>query len=74
MTTPHFVVKLALQASLLPGSPVAALLPFEIRVSESVCSRSPHVEVDAGVGVFGGELLLGGEVDLGAIGGHADVV
>ena len=25
-------------------------------------------------GVFSGELLFGGEVDLGAVGGHADVV
>ena len=37
--------------------------------------RSPHVEAGAGVvGVFAGEVFFGGEEDLGAVGGHADVV
>ena len=35
---------------------------------------APHVEAGAAViGIFGGEMFFGDEVDLGAVGGHADI-
>ena len=63
MTTPQPVVNLALQSVAVAGSPSDC--PFEISVEGSLCRFAPHVEVGAGVGVFGGELFFGGEVDLG---------